>query len=101
MFISKTTSVGAKNFPPANAPNTAPIPPSILNNKNPKANVTPTINTIPWIKSVHNTDFNPPVYEYIIAITPITIINKLTFIPVSCANTMEGKYIIIDIRPIW
>ena len=47
MFISKTTSVGAKNFPPANSLNTDPIPPSILNNKNPNANVTPTINTIP------------------------------------------------------
>ena len=47
MFISKTTSVGAQNFPPANSLNTDPIPPSILNNKNPNANVTPTINTIP------------------------------------------------------
>ena len=63
LLISNITSVGAKNFPDPSASNTDPNPPLILNTKNPNAKTTPTIRTTPWIKSVHNTDFNPPVYE--------------------------------------
>ena len=80
---SNITSFLAKNLSLDKVINISPIPPSIENAKNIKVNTTPDINTIPCIKSVHNTDFNPPLYEYIIAITPITIISKLMLIPVN------------------
>ena len=80
---SNITSFLAKNLSLDKVINISPIPPSIENAKNIKVNTTPDINTIPCIKSVHNTYFNPPLYEYIIAITPITIISKLMLIPVN------------------
>ena len=46
---------------------------------------------------------NPPfiwLIMYINAIIPITTISILTFIPVKLESTTDGRYIIIDIRPI-
>ena len=64
ILISNITSLDEMNFwPLVKVSIIVPTPPFILAIKKNNVPITPTISTTPCIKSVHKTDFSPPVYE--------------------------------------